>query len=255
MKIVDTFGSYTRSTLESVGLFFQLVSVTFSRIPTLLLNPHILFFQMRVIGVESLGLVIFTALFVGAETVVQAQYQLTGLAPISLLGFAVSKGIITELAPIITAFVVSSRISTSIAAEIANMKSSDQIDALETLSLDLYRYIIVPKVSATTLMLPILVIVATFFAFIASIVVVYFTIDMPMSTYTEGLQHLFSMRDVYLTLGKTTVFGAVIGFSGVYFGLTSQGGAMGIGNATTKAVMLSAILILVVDFITALLFL
>ncbi len=225
------------------------------RLPLIFKNLNLTITQMKIIGVESLPLVAVTAIFVGAETVVQANLQFNGLVPLSYLGFVVSKSIITEIGPVLTAFVVSSRISTAIAAEIGSMKNSEQLDAMTCLSLDSTRYVIVPKVIASTIMLPILVIFAEFLGFFSSTIVAYFFLDVTMSTYVEGLRLFFSPHDMLLGIGKTAIFGTIISLSGAYFGLECAKGAEGIGTATTRAVMLSAMLILIVDFIVALLFL
>jgi len=218
-------------------------------------NPELTLQQMRIIGVGSFPLILITSIFIGAETVVQANFQFQGFVPMKYLGFVVSKSLITELAPVITAFVVSSRISTAIAAEIGSMKSSEQLDAMFCLSLDSIRYVIVPKVVSLIIMLPILVIFAELVGFLSSIVTAYLFIDVTMTTYFEGLRLFFSFSDMMLGIAKTSVFGAIIAFSGTYFGLECAKGAEGIGNATTRSVMLSAILILIFDFVIALLFL
>ena len=255
MRQVIAIGNMTQRYFSSIGQFSLLIFNTFRRLPLVFKNIDILMNQMRIIGLESLWMVLFTAAFIGAETVIQAQYQFTGFAPLSYLGFVVSKALISELIPVVIAFVISSRITTAMAAEIGNMQTTEQIDALTTLSLDPYRYVFLPRVIAAMIMVPVLVILAMFIAFSISIIIAYTSIDMSIYTYLSGLRLFFIPKDLFIGIAKTSLFGGIIALSGIHFGLRCSGGAKGIGNATTFAVMLSALLILCTDFIVALLFL
>ncbi len=224
---------------------------TFSRIPLCLRNIPITIEQMWQIGIESLPLVSVTAIFLGAETVVQANYQFAGLVPMKYLGMAVCKGLVNELGPVVLSLVVSGRVATAIAAEIGSMKATEQLDAMSVLSLDSFRYLFAPKMIATILMLPMLVIVGEFLAIIGSIIIVLVGLDVTPYVYLTGLKLFFNPFDLVIGILKTTGFGVIIALSGIYFGSTAQGGAEGVGNATTKAVMTAAVLILVFDFIVA----
>lgn len=232
----------------------RLLWATFIRLPLLYKNIDLTITQMKVIGVESLPLVAITAIFIGAETVIQANLQFNGLVPLSYLGFVVSKSIITELGPVLTAFVVASRISTAIAAEVGSMKTTEQLDAMYCLSLDSTRYVIMPKVVATFIMMPVMVIFAELLAFSSSTATALIATDISLYTYVEGLRLFFSTPDMMIGIFKTTIFGLIIALSGAHFGLECSKGAEGIGNSTTNAFMLSSILILIFDFLVAVLF-
>lgn len=239
----------------TVGKIVTLTGQVLYRFPLVFKNIDLTMKQIRIIGIGSIPLVLVTGAFVGMETLMQANFQLQGLAPMRYLGYAVSKALISELAPVITCFVVSSRISTAIAAEIGSMKTTDQLDAMYCLSLDHIRYVVLPKVVAAAVMMPILVIFSELVGFLASILIAYFFIDITMYTYLEGLRLFFYAPDMLVGILKTSVFGIAIAISGAYFGLECTKGAEGIGASTTRAVMLSAMLILVFDFIMALIFL
>lgn len=210
---------------------------------------------MYVIGIESLPIVAATSIFVGGEAVIQANFQFAGLVPMRYLGYAVSKALVTELCPVLTSFVISSRIATAIAAEIGSMRTSEQLDAMVCLSLDSVRYLIVPKVVASIVMLPVMVIFSELIAFVGSVVVAFFFIDVTMYNYLSGLKLFFSLPDMLIGISKTTIFGAIIAFTGAHFGLRARKGAQGVGEATTRAVMTSAVLILFFDFLVAFLLL
>ncbi len=243
---------------DGTGLFFkhvkyltELIWQTITRLHLIVKNFDLTLHQMYIIGVESLPLVIVTSIFVGGESVIQAKFQFAGMIPMRYLGMAVSKALVTELCPVLTSFVVSSRISTAIAAEIGSMKTSEQLDVMTCLSLDSIRYLIVPKFVACFLMLPILVIFSELIAYIGSIITAMFFVDITMHVYLTGLRLFFSMKDLFIGILKTTVFGAIIAFIGSHFGFQSRKGAQGVGEATTRAVMVSALLILLFDFIIA----
>lgn len=237
--------------LRHVKYMSDLTYNTVIRIPLLFKNVSLTIHQMYIIGIESIPLVAVTSVFIGGETVIQANFQFAGMVPMRYLGYAVSKSLVTELSPVLTAFVVSSRISTAIAAEIGSMKTSEQLDAMTCLSLDSFRYLIMPKFVACVIMIPVLVIFSELIAFLGSIITAIFFIDVTMYVYLSGLRLFFSLSDMMVGILKTTVFGAIIAVTGAHFGFQSRKGAQGVGEATTRAVMVSAVLILFFDFLIA----
>jgi phospholipid/cholesterol/gamma-HCH transport system permease protein len=229
----------------------RLVYRVVTRAHLLFRNVDISIEHMYSIGITSLPLVSVTSLFLGSVTVTQAVYQFSGFIPLRYLGVAVCKTLITELAPVVTSLVVSGRITTAIAAEIGSMRNTEQLDAMTILSLDPIRYLIVPKTVACIVMMPMLVIWAGLCAFAGSIVTVILSVPITLNTYLMGLRMFFNATDLLVGVAKTAVFGGIIAIVGSYFGFQARGGAEGVGNATTKAVMLSSILILIFDFIIA----
>lgn len=222
------------------------------RIPLLFKNVSLSFEQMYSIGIESLPLVTVIAVFIGATTVTQAVYQFSGFVPLKYLGLAVCKTLITEIGPVFTSMVVAQRISTAIGAEIGSMKINEQLDAMTCLNLDSFRYLFLPKTVACVIMLPVLVVWSEFIAFISSIFTVLFSVHVTLYVYISGLKLLFNPADLIVGVVKTSVFGGIIAITGCHFGLEARGGAEGVGEATTKAVMASCLLILVFDFLIAL---
>jgi len=239
--------------IAGIANYAQLIVSICGRVHLVVKNPAITVNHMYTLGIESLALVTVIALFTGSVTVTQAVYQMSGLVPMRYLGVLVCKGITTELGPVITSMVVAGRVATGIAAEIGSMKASEQLDAMHVLKLDPIRYLIVPKFVACIVMLPILVIWAEFVAFFGAAATVFFTVDMTMYTFLNGLRLFFSAGDLFVGIAKTMVFGAIIAVSGSHFGLEVKGGAAGIGDATTKAVVMAAVLILIFDFLIAVL--
>jgi len=246
--IGESFLTFLRHTTYISELTFK----TFIRMYLLFKNVKLTIHQMFIIGVESLPLVTVTSIFIGGETVVLAKFIFSNLLPMHYFGYAVSKTLVTELCPVLTSFVVASRISTAIAAEIGSMKITEQLDAMTCLSLDTVRYLIVPKVVAGIIMLPVLVIFSELIAFSGSIVtVIVFVKNLTLYQYLSGIKLFFSVPHMLIGIAKTSVFGAIITLTGAHFGLQSMRGAQGIGEATTRAVMTAMVLILFFDFLMA----
>ena len=233
--------------------FSRLAARTFLRIPMAFKNPDLTVVQMFNLGIESLPLVAVIGIFLGSETVIQAVYQMGSIVPMRYLGVLVCKSLTIELGPVITSMVVAGRVTTGIAAEVGSMKATEQLDAMDVLRLDPLRYLIVPKTIACIVMLPVLVVCGEFIAFMGSILTVALSVDTTKHNYLSGLRLFFIAKDVFIGEGKTMVFGAIIALTGAYFGFEAKGGAEGVGKATTRAVITAAVLILVFDFVIAVL--
>jgi len=243
----DAISEFVIGTRRYSGLALQ----TFSKTPMMVKNFDITTSHMYTLGIESIPLVTMIAIFLGSATVTQAVYQMAGMIPFRYLGALVCKTTLTELGPVITSMVFAGRVATGIAAEIASMKGSEQLDAMNVLRLDPIRYLIVPKTVACIVMLPVLTVWAILMAFTGAAITVAISVDVTMYTYLSGMKLFFNPNDVYMGVGKTALFGAIVAITGAYFGFTAKGGAEGVGNATTKAVVTSAVLILVFDFVIA----
>ncbi|MBD3344530.1 MAG: ABC transporter permease [Chitinivibrionales bacterium] len=240
--------------LRNIARITYLIYSTIMRLPLFVKNVPLAIEQMYAIGIGSLPLVSIIAVFLGAETVLQAEYQFRNIIPLKYLGTAVCKSITNELGPVVTSLVVSGRVATAIAAEIGSMKTTEQLDAMNILNLDPIRYLIVPKTIACVIMIPALVIWSELLAVLGSIVTVALSLDVTMYTYATGLKLFFTSGDLFMGIAKSMVFGGIIAVTGCYFGYEAKGGAKGVGNATTRAVMTSAVLILIFDFLIAALF-
>ena len=242
-----TIIGFFRHVGAAVLLFVETVKVS----PRILDNPRLTLAQMHETGVRSLPLVFIVSLFVGATTGWQAKYQLEGLVPMTTIGAAVAKSVILELAPALTAMVIAGRVGSAIAAELATMRVTEQIDALVTMSIDPVRYLVLPRVAAGIVMVPVLVAVSFFLAIFGGYVTVVYGGSISGSTFLEGVRFLFYVRDVAVGLFKAFIFGAGVSFLGCYFGYVARGGAEGVGKAAIRSFVSSAVLILVADFFVA----
>ena len=207
--------------------------------------------QMFVVGNGSIPLVLITSIFTGAVAAVQSSYQMSDYVPVTLLGTVVAKMVFIELGPVLTALVVGARVSSSIAAELGTMKVTEQIDALEMLAIDPVRYLALPRFVACVVMLPILTIFADAVAVFGAFIVSSLTLGVSAKIFTDGLKLLFFAHDVWGGLIKAAVFGGIIAVSGVVSGFHTEGGAAGVGESAMRAVVGSALMALVADYLLA----
>ena len=207
--------------------------------------------QMRNIGVGSVPLTVIVAAFIGAVTAFQTRYQLFGGVQLSVVGLISRQSIILELGPLLTALVLTGRVGARITAELGTMRVTEQIDALETLAYDPIAYLVVPRIIAAIIMLPILTIfadaVGVGMAFLTSIIAT----DILPSDFISGLQLAFAPFQIIYSLIKATVFGMAIAFFCSYEGYNANAGAEGVGRSTATAVVITSVAILILDALTA----
>jgi phospholipid/cholesterol/gamma-HCH transport system permease protein len=208
--------------------------------------------QMRNIGVDSLPLTIIVAGFIGAVTAFQTRYQLFGGIQLSIVGLIARQSIILELGPLLTALVLTGRVGARITAEIGTMRVTEQIDALETLAYDPIAYLVVPRIIAALLMLPVLTIMADAVGVMTAFGTAIFATDVTTADFTQGLRLAFGPFQIVYSIIKATLFGGAIAFFCAYEGYTSDAGAEGVGRSTAKAVVIASVAILILDAITAL---
>ncbi len=207
------------------------------------------------IGYYCLPVVGLTTLFSGMVLALQSY---TGFARFSAEGAIANVVVLSmtrELGPVLAGLMVAGRIGASIAAEVGTMRVTEQIDALTTLSTNPVKYLVVPRIVAGTLMLPLLVLVGDIIGVFGGFLVSVYRLDFNAANYIDQTVRFLETMDVVSGLVKASVFGFVITLMGCYFGFNSRGGAQGVGTATTNAVVSSSILILIMNyFLTGLFF-
>jgi phospholipid/cholesterol/gamma-HCH transport system permease protein len=206
---------------------------------------------MLEIGVRSLPIVFVISIFVGATTAWQANYQLKGLVTTRFIGTAVIKSIMLELSPVLTGLVVAGRIGASIAASLGAMRVTEQIDALSSMAIDPVRYLVLPRVAAALVMVPMLTVYSVFFGLVGSMYVSVHLLDVPSGIFIYGFKRFFHYHDVVVCLVKSFVFGSGLSILGCYYGFNAEGGADGVGRAAIRAYVSSAVFILLSDFVIA----
>jgi len=244
-------GRKSISFIRHVGGVVMLLGQIFRSLPRIFGNFGLIVEQMSQMGVSSLPLVVITSVFTGAVSSVQAAYQFQDFVPMRYLGTAVGKAVVIELGPVLTALVVAGRVGASIAAELGTMKVTEQIDALETLAIDPVPFLATPRFIAGLTMLPVLTILADFVAIMGGYIVALLFLNVSSHTFLNGLKMFFHLRDVLAGLAKAFVFGGIIATIGCYQGFQTMGGARGVGQSTTRAVVVSSVMILIGDYIIA----
>ena len=204
------------------------------------------------IGVRSIPIVILTSMFSGMVTSVQAAYQFeSGFVPNWFVGSVVGESVLMELAPMMTALVMTGKIGATIAAEIGTMRVSEQIDALESLSFDPVSFLIMPRILAASVMFPLLVVIADCFGIIGGLIAAINTMDVSYLEFIRGLRTWFRPWDAWFGLIKGLFFGIAITSIACYQGYFTKGGAQGVGKATTSAVVISCVSIVFLDYFLA----
>jgi phospholipid/cholesterol/gamma-HCH transport system permease protein len=204
--------------------------------------------QMDIIGVGSLPIVILTGFFIGAVMVLQTAAQFERFGQTALTADVVSLALVRELGPTITGLLVAGRNSSGIASELGSMVVTEQVDAMRAMGTDPTRKLVTPRVVATVLMLPLLTAMADFMGLIGGFIVSNFTLRLgAIAFWTRALDAL-EFSDLMQGLSKPLIFGFILATVGCYQGLTVRGGTQGVGRATTQAVVVSSVFILVCNF-------
>ena len=210
--------------------------------------------QMEQIGVRSLGVASITTIFTGMVMALQTALSLPALGVKYYIGAVVSKSLVRELGPVLIALIVGGRIGSGMTAEIGTMKVTEQIDALRSMAADPVKKLVVPKLVATLVMLPALTIIGDGLGILGGLVIAVTTLDLPAGLYFNDVFESLTLGDVSSGIAKSFFFAYFIAIVGCYNGLTTKGGADGVGRATTNTVVLAAILVLVSDFFLTKLF-
>jgi phospholipid/cholesterol/gamma-HCH transport system permease protein len=244
-----TIGRSALAFFASVGRLFLFAGVTLSHIVRPPFYLKLLLRQMMQIGYNSLPVVGLTSLFTGMVLALQSHTGFAGLGGDAAVALLVVLSVTRELGPVIAGLMVAGRVGAAIAAELGTMSVTDQIAALSTLSTNPYKYLVVPRILAGIITMPLLVIIADIIGILGGYVVAVYLLDANPSSYLHQTWVALKAPDVISGLVKAAVFGFVVTLMGCYHGYHSRGGAQGVGEATTNAVVSSSILILLTDYL------
>ncbi|MGI8509368.1 MAG: MlaE family ABC transporter permease [Gemmatimonadaceae bacterium] len=213
--------------------------------------------QMDAIGVQSLGIVVLTGFFTGMVLALQSAVQMARFGATTYVGSLVSASMIRELGPVLAGLMVAGRVGSGIAAQLGSMRVTEQIDALNVMGTDPIKKLVTPRLLAALIMLPLLTVVNDVAGIFGGSVIAKFYIQLPTSVYwgtvwdqiaAGGFLFRIIPNDFVHGLFKPFVFGGIISLTACHFGLRTTGGTEGVGIATTRTVVTSSILILVVDY-------
>lgn len=247
IDVVERTGALTRRGLRGVGAqarFIADTAVSFRDVSTW---PRQTILQARRLGVDSLPIALFIAVFTGIVLALLASYSFTGAVPLYFVGTLVEKTVILELAPVLTGLALAGRVGANIAAELGTMSVTEQIDALETLGYDPMAYLVVPRVLAGLAMFPIVVAASMMVGVGAGWIASVLLLNISSAEFVKGVRLFFQPFDVEYGLVKSASFGFAVSVIGCVQGVRTRGGAVGVGRGATSAVVYSAVMILVLD--------
>lgn len=242
---------YVTGFLERTGSIVLLLLNTLRLVFTTRPRLGMILEQMEQIGVQSLPIALLTATFTGMVLVLQTGVQLQQLGAKTLASGIAAIALCREIGPVLTSVVLAGRVGAGITAEIGTMKVTEQIDAMRALATDPVRYLVVPRFIAAIIMLPAITVLADLVGILGGMVVGVNTLGLSSRLYIDNTFAWLTFRDFFSGIAKTVFFGMIIAIIGCYWGFETRGGAEGVGQATTRSVVMASILILVTNYVLA----
>jgi phospholipid/cholesterol/gamma-HCH transport system permease protein len=238
--------------IKDIGRFLLMLKAMFSKPENGKMYWKEFMNQCSDIGIGSLGIVCIISVFIGAVSAVQTAYQLVSpLLPLTIIAQIVRDTVILEFAPTLTCIVLAGVVGSKIASELGNMRVSEQIDALEIMGINTKAYLVLPKILAALIMIPLLVVLSTALGIYGGRLAVTTTGVVAANMYDKGLLDNFKEYNVFFALVKAYTFSFIISSIPAYYGYYVQGGALEIGRSSTKSVVVSCVTILFADYILA----
>ncbi len=245
---IDFIGRATLHICHTLGSFALFLLQAIKTATTTKLRLHKVAVQMSHIGIDSLVIIILTGLFTGMVLALQTYVGFQRVGGEQLIGAIVALSMIRELGPVLTGLMVTGRAGSSITAEIGTMRITEQIDALRTLGIDVFQYLIVPRLIASTIIVPLLTLFSMIFGMLGGYIICVFILGLSPDDYINSIQTLVDLSDIASGLCKATVFGFILTWVGTYKGYYTAGGASGVGKATTQSVVASSISIVIANY-------
>ena len=234
------------------GRYLLMIKGMFSKPENMRMYWKELMHQCSEIGIGSLGIVIIISFFMGAVSALQTAYQLVSpIIPKSAIAQIVRDTVILEFAPTLVCIVLGGVVGSKIASELGNMRVSEQIDALEIMGINTKTYLVLPKILAALIMIPLLVIISTALGIWGGRLAVVLSGIMSENIFDRGLMEAFVPYNVFFAMAKAYTFAFIISSIPAFYGYYVQGGALEIGRASTKAVVVSCVAILFADYLLA----
>jgi phospholipid/cholesterol/gamma-HCH transport system permease protein len=249
IKAVSWVGGSIISKIEDLGSFLIFLVYVIKEALHPPFRGRLIFQQMYFLGNESLFIVLMCGFCIGAAVSLQVGTVFTLFGAQSMVGAANAKALARELSPLMAGFLIAGRGGAAMTAEISTMKVNEQIDAMEAMAVDPVGYLVVPRLIAAVVMLPLLVAIFNISGQFASLIIATNIFDIDVGTFFDKMLRIVSWHDVWAGLQKSLIFGAIIAVLACRFGLNASGGAKGVGQATTNAVVTMLLVLLSVDFV------
>ena len=217
-------------------------------------RPLLLIQQMQFVGVGSLTIIALTGSFTGAVIALQSEYTFSMFNAEGMVGATVAITLSREIAAVFTALMVTARACSAMATELGSMRVTEQIDAMVAMAVDPVKYLIMPRVIAATLMTPVLYMVFLIIGMTGSYLVGVVMLEINEGTFLSKIKWFMDAPDMYQGLIKSAIFGYIISLVGCYMGFKADGGARGVGIATTRAVVIGSVAVMIIDYFLTFLF-
>ncbi len=248
IKLSTLVGSYSIKTASYLANVINFLTQAAKTLFFLRIKIDKLFVQIEQIGIESLSITLLTGTFSGMVFALQAYIGFSRIGGQDFIGSVVALGMARELGPVLTGLMVTARACSAMAAELGTMRITEQIDALITLRINIFSYLIAPRILATILVLPCLSLFSTTCGIVGGYIVSTHVLNLNAEQYIQNIIQLMDMEDLMGGLIKSAAFGLILSSVGCYKGYYTHGGARGVGAATTQAVVLSSMLILITNY-------
>ncbi|MGD9969105.1 MAG: MlaE family ABC transporter permease [Sulfuricurvum sp.] len=243
------------NTIENFGTFILFQLRLFRLYPAVFKRHKIVLTQVDVVGMGCMGVITLTAVFTGMVLAIQLYNGFHQFGAESFIGYTVFFAIVRELGPVFASLMLISRSISAMAAELGTMRVSEQIDAIDILGVDSKAYLITPRIVATVISLPLLVVWFDFIAIGSAYFISTQVLGINPITYQDTLMRLGEIDDILTGIIKAAVFGFIVSSIGSYIGYHTSGGARGVGESTIRAVVYSAVAIFVANYFLSSLFL
>jgi phospholipid/cholesterol/gamma-HCH transport system permease protein len=248
---VSSVGSWVTGRLTNLGAFGMYLYEICRQAVTPPIRWDLIFQHLEFVGNQSLNIILLTGFFTGAVFALQIGGIFQIFRAESIMGAATGKALTREMAPLMTAFLLTGRAGSAMTAEISTMRVNEQVDAMEAMAVDPIHYLVVPRMIASMIIIPLLcaifIFIGTFGAFVTGVAV----FDVDVGIFIDRIKWMVEARDIFNGLEKAFVFSIIIAAIACRHGLNASGGAKGVGRATTTSVVLTLLVILLCDvFIT-----
>src|SRR5437762_3386828 len=247
LPVIEAIGRRSISAIEALGRFGHFLMDMVRGLRDVGIWARLVVVQMRRIGVDSLPVALFIAAFTGVVLALQASYTFTGAVPLYFVGTLVGKTMMLELGPVLAGLALAGRVGASLAPELCTLTVTELVDALETLAYDPQSFLVVPRVLAATVMFPVIVTFAVATGIVTGWLTSRAMLGLSTAQFLKGLKLFYRFKDTWFGLFKSATFGFTIALAGCRVGLGTRGGAEGVGQSAMRAVVYSAVLILMLD--------
>lgn len=248
-KIIEWIGKTFIGFFSEAGRMLLLLIEAIKQVLKPPLKLERIFVQMEFIGVKSLFVVILVSTFTGMVLALQTYTGFRRFSAESMVGAIVALSLCRELGPVLTSIMVTARAGSAMAAEIGTMRVTEQIDALVVMAVNPVKYLIVPRIVASILVIPILTIISDYTGIVGGYIVGVKLLNINEGVYINRTIDLLEMSDIFNGLFKSVVFALLLSLIGCYKGYYTKGGARGVGKATTEAVVLACVVIFIADYV------